>query len=691
MPEEEKYTNRLIQEKSPYLRQHAHNPVEWYPWGDEAFVEAAIQDKPIFLSIGYATCHWCHVMERESFENEDIAEKLNRTFINIKVDREELPYVDSLYMEFAQGMMQGSAGWPLNVLLTPELKPFFSTTYLPPKTSHGLLGLEELIDRIDTMWNSPERQVVVEQSSQIVQIFQVNKTEKGEIVPSRDLLDKTVELFFKISDPVYGGLKGSPKFPIGYFLIFLLKYASKTQESRALYIVEKSLDKMQQGGIYDHIGGGFCRYSVDEQWLTPHFEKMLYDNAILAETYGTASLFLGKERYRKIAEETISYILRSMVHPTGGFYSAEDSETHGIEGEFYTWRYDEVAQLIPEEDLHLFCDYFNIIPEGNYGGRSVINTPLSLEEFSAKHQRSEEEIEKIINKYKAMLWKIRETREHPFKDEKVICSWNGLMIHTLGVLGATFSNPSYLKAAAKGGQFIRDHFWEEGRLLRRWCDGEAKHLGILDDYAFMIRACLTLFEADLGTEWLVWALELNNVLEGEFKTENGAYHLTNGDDKNIILQQCQFSDGAEPSGNSVQAENLVKLYSLTGEEKYLFHAEDIFKAIEKQLSLYSPGYIYNILALYRYYDEESRLFVIALNEKEDLKDELFSLLYQNPLLHKMVVWRRENDERLFQAIPHLKDKGTVDGQTTLHICTRTFCQEPITEWEEMVSEVVENQ
>ncbi len=524
------YTNRLIHQKSPYLLQHAHNPVDWYPWGEEAFQAAKEQDKPIFLSIGYATCHWCHVMERESFENIEVARLMNRTFINIKVDREELPDVDGLYMEFAQSMMVGAAGWPLNLILTPDLKPFFSTTYLPAYSNHGMMGLTDLIKRIEELWNSEEKEKIIAQAEKIVEIFADNVHTLGDGLPDKEYVNITADLIYKMADSIYGGIKGAPKFPIGYQYSFMLRQFATTKDARALYLVEKTLIMMHRGGIYDHLGGGFSRYSVDEKWMVPHFEKMLYDNAILAQTYLEAWQLTKKPQYRQICEEILKYILRDMTHPEGGFYSAEDADSEGHEGLFYTWTFDEIEQLFGKE-AELFCRFYDVTREGNFEGRNILHTPLSIEEFAAGEHLNEDKLIQQFAEQRKKLWQIREKRVHPFKDDKVLSSWNGLMIYSLAKAARAFEQEHYLQAAVKAARFIRDQLWQNQKLLRRWRDGQAMFMGGLDEYAFMIRGLLALFEANAGAEWLQWAVELTDLLAENYKKEGGAFYQTDGTTK----------------------------------------------------------------------------------------------------------------------------------------------------------------
>lgn len=684
MNERHLYTNRLAKEKSPYLLQHAHNPVEWYSWGEEAFSTARSLNKPIFLSIGYATCHWCHVMERECFENVSIAKLMNDTFINIKVDREELPEVDSLYMEFAQSMMAGAAGWPLNVILTPELEPFFAATYLPPHASHGLTGLADLIDRINEVWSSEEREHVLEQAGQIVEVFSSNIHVKGEELPEKELVDEAAEMIFKLSDPIYGGIKGVPKFPIGYQWNFLLHYASMAEDSRSLFLAERTLDMMHRGGIYDHLGGGFSRYSVDEKWLVPHFEKMLYDNALLAYSYLEMWKITRQSFYKTVCEEIFNYILRDMTHPEGGFYSAEDADSEGHEGYFYTWTYDEIRQILGTKESELFCEFYQVTAEGNFEGRNILHTPLALEEFALKKRQDIQDLSSLFALQRQILWKVRERREHPFKDDKILSSWNGLMIYSMAEAGKAFDSTIYLEAAERAAGFVKKYLWKDGELLRRWREGEALFQGGLDEYAYMIRGLLSLFEAGMGSEWLEWALDMTTILTEQFKAEGGAFFQTNGRDPHIILRKCQFSDGAEPSGNAIHCENLLRLYQLTSDAKYLTQAEEVLKAALVYIDNYSPGYCYHLMNLIRFYDQRKVTAVIALNDQDQYKKELEGLINHGFLPYCAIIWKAQGDDLIPKLIPFIENLVPINGNTTLYLCHNGACQKPLTEFSEMI-------
>lgn len=669
------YSNRLVHQKSPYLLQHAHNPVDWYPWGQEAFDIAKAQDRPIFLSIGYATCHWCHVMERESFENVEVAQLMNEAFINIKVDREELPDVDGLYMEFAQSMMAGAAGWPLTVILTPDLQPFFAATYLPPYSSHGLMGLTDLVARIEELWTSEEREKVINQAEKIVEIFSDSVHTNGEDLPDENQVGAAADLIYKMADTIYGGIKGAPKFPIGYQYSFMLRNYALMKDSRALFLVEKTLDMMHRGGIYDHLGGGFSRYSVDEKWLVPHFEKMLYDNAILSQSYLEAWQLTKKPIYKQVSEEILNYILRDMTHPQGGFFSAQDADSEGHEGLFYTWTYEEVMQALGPKG-ELFCQFYDVTPPGNFEGKNILHTPLSLQEFASKHHMNAEELEKQFSAQRKTLWQIREKRVHPLKDDKVLSSWNGLIIYTLAEAANAFNHEPYLIAAVKGASFIKKNLWQDRKLLRRWREGQSMFAGGLDEYAFMIRANLSLFEANAGTEWLQWAIEMTTTLKDHYKSEKGAFFQTDGTDKNLILRKCQFADGAEPSGNAIHCENLLRLYQLTGNEDYLTQAEDILRAVKEYMENYPPGYCYHVMNLQRYYDKKASSLVIALNSKRQNEAVLKHLIHSNFIAHKSIVWQSQ-DVELEELIPSIKEQEPRQDQTTLYICHNGVCQAPL--------------
>lgn len=658
--EKEAFTNRLIHEKSLYLLQHAHNPVNWYPWGQEAFTAAQESDKPIFLSIGYSSCHWCHVMEEEVFRDPEAATLLNDSFVCIKVDREELPEVDALYMEFAQTMITGSAGWPLNVLLTPELKPFFAATYLPKLASKGLPGIMDLTRKMHEIWQSDDKEKLLQQSDRVVELLRAHIHMKGEELPHRTRIQAAAETLFKVADPLWGGMKGAPKFPLGYQAQFLLHYYNRTKEVRALYLVEKTLEMMQRGGIYDHIGGGFHRYSVDERWEVPHFEKMLYDNALLAGAFLDAFRMTGRELYKKTCVEILDYVLTLRVAESGAFASAEDADSAGCEGLYYTWTLDELLQILGPELGSLVADYYSVTKPGNFEGRSVLFMLESLEDFAEAEELTKEECEKLIQKAKEKLKIVREKRVKPLRDDKVITSWNGLAIHAFAKAGFYLQNEAYLDAAKKAALFIHENLLKEGVLLHRFREGEARFRGGLEDYAFYIQGLLSLYEAGLGKNFLEWAIELTNILERDFKEEDGAFFQVDRHDTTLLVRKSHFSDGAEPSGNAVHTENLLRLYQITWDKKYLKQAEDILKAVKRYVDAYPLGYCYHVLALTRYLDPKKGSMVLASSD-ESLRKEVAALLCHKDLPHLEVIF---------------EESGEGD-ESVLTICHEGVCEAPI--------------
>jgi len=683
MAEETPKSNRLSREKSPYLLQHAKNPVDWFPWGNEAFARAKELDRPIFLSIGYATCHWCHVMERESFEDPDVAKILNEIFVCVKVDREELPDVDSLYMEFAQSMMSGNAGWPLNVVLTPDLEPFFATTYMPPIARHGLLGIIEMAKRIQTIWKGAEKGSVVEKAERIVEAYRQNVHTMGTEIPEDVVIENSVALIYKLADPIWGGMRGVPKFPIGYQYNFMTREACLTKDSRPLFFVQRTLEMMHRGGIYDHLGGGFSRYSVDEKWLIPHFEKMLYDNAILMSSYLEGYLATKNDEYLQVATEIADFLLREMVHEKGGFYSAIDAESEGKEGYFYTWTYEEIVSILGADEGALLLEYYGVTPAGNFDGRNVLHVDVPFNEFASRKGIDPKLLRELFALQKKTLLEVRSLRKHPIKDDKILTSWNGLVIASLAELGNHTGKHGYVMAAKKAASFILSTMVSEGLLHRRWREGETKWKASLDDYAFFIKGLLCLFEADGERVWLEAAIKFADLLEMRFKQKDGAFFQTEVE-SSLLIRKCQFADGAEPSGNAVHAENLLRLFQLTTDPHYLAQAEDIFRAVKKFLDAYPPGYCYHVMALQRYYDEKAAVAVIALNESEDYIAQLQSAARMLYHPHAVVLFKRDEGEDLSDLIPSLEGKEAVGGKTTLYVCLEGSCSAPITSLDEML-------
>lgn len=680
---EPKQANRLSKEKSPYLLQHAYNPVDWYPWGKEAFEAARTQNKPIFLSIGYATCHWCHVMEKESFEDSETAKILNGAFINIKVDREELPAVDNMYMDLAQVLMSSSGGWPLNVILTPDLKPFFAVTYMPPKSRRGLMGLQEFSQQIKQLWASEEKAFLEQQAEKLYEMFEKTAAPESDEVPTKQHVQKTVEILLAMADTSYGGFKGEPKFPLSFQATFLLEQGKIHSDSRCLFFATHTLDRMQQGGIYDHLGGGFSRYAIDEKWIVPHFEKMLYDNAALAKTYLDAWKLTKNESYKTTCMETCSYILREMTHEKGGFYSAEDADSEGEEGKFYTWTLKEISELLQPEDAEVFCALYNVKVEGNFEGENILYLEKPLKEFAEEREMDANLLQQRIDKAKNILFKVRATRIRPFVDDKIIVSWNGLMIDALVKAGSAFENKAWILAAVKAAEFIKNECHVNGELCRRWRDSEARFAASLDDYAFMIRACLSLFEEGIGGGWLKWALELTETVQKKFKQEKGAFYFSAEGEDSLPIRKCEFYDGAEPSGNAVHTENLLRLYQITLDDRFLGQAEDILSCARQHIETYPPGSCYVLRALSKYLDAKAPTLVVALDQAQSLKEEIAREIRCSYSPHLQVVWLEEVSEPLQKLLPFMAEKKPIDGQTAVYICDMKGCRPPLLKLEEI--------
>ncbi|HNA62197.1 MAG TPA: thioredoxin domain-containing protein [Rhabdochlamydiaceae bacterium] len=672
--------NRLGQEKSPYLLSHAKNPVDWYPWGEEAFKKAEELDRPIFLSIGYATCHWCHVMERESFANPEIGKLLNETFINIKVDREEHPEVDNIYMDFAQLLMSGAGGWPLNLVLTPDLKPILAATYIPPRPAQGMIGFPEFISQVKQLWEGPEKEELILQANKIVESMARTANATGQELSTQTDLTKALDKFFEMADPINGGLKGEPKFPLGFQLEFLLNWSKLKNDSRSLFYVELTLDMMLRGGIYDHLGGGFSRYAVDEEWTIPHFEKMLYDNAILARTYLQAWKYTQNIKYAKVCKEILDYLLRDLMFEPGGFFSGEDADSEGEEGGYYTWTAHEVTKLLPGEDGEIFCTFYDITPQGNFQNRSVLHIDLSLEEYAKAVEMEPAEVEAILEKGRKTLLFERQKRVKPLRDEKILAGWNGLAIDVLARAGAAFQEPRYTAAAEKAATFIEKNLWENGRLLHRWCNGEAKFSALLEDYAFLIKGVLSLFEEGCGVHYFEWAIQMTKNLERDFKEIEGAFYQTDGKDA-LLLRKCEFYDGAEPSGNAVHAENLIRLYQMTGENGYLRQAEDVLKAAKPYIAQVAPAAFYHMMSAFRYLDISAPTVVIATDTQNSSKEKIHQALSTHFCAHLLTLWKMEKN------FPLENDKMPLNQMTTVYICRQNRCDPPLTKLDEIVKSI----
>lgn len=572
-------TNRLIKEKSPYLLQHAHNPVDWYPWGEEAFTRARAEDKPVFLSIGYSTCHWCHVMAQECFEDDEVAGLLNKGFVSVKVDREERPDLDQIYMGACQALT-GQGGWPLSVFMTPDRKPFFAGTYFPRRSRFGITGFMELLPRLAALWRD-QREQAVEAGEQLLQaVLEQGRRKAEELLPGTGVLDDAYRRLRDSFDERYGGFGGVPKFPMPHRLTFLLRYWKRTGEPKALQMVFSTLKSMARGGIFDQIGYGFHRYSTDELWLAPHFEKMLYDQALLAIAYLEAYQATGDEEFAVTARAVFEYLLRDLRTPEGAFCAAEDADTGGEEGLFYLWTPADMAGVLGEERGRLSAEYFGVTEKGNYGeGRSILHRGHDHERFASEKGFSPAALEVEVNGLRALLQEARNRRERPFKDDKIITSWNGLAITALAGGASVLGEQLYADAAAAAAVFIREKmFSPDGRLLRRYREGEAAFSAYLDDYAFLVWGLLELYKATFDPAHLEWAVSLNESMLGLFTGNGEALQFRGNDCDEDLPASIDTYDGAIPMGNSVAALNLLKLSRLTGRQDWWERGEAIIRA-----------------------------------------------------------------------------------------------------------------
>jgi uncharacterized protein len=562
--------NRLAQETSPYLLQHQDNPVDWHPWGPEALARAKSEEKPIFLSIGYSACHWCHVMEHESFENPEIARQLNEKFVNIKVDREERPDLDHIYMNAVQ-LMTGRGGWPMSVFLTPDLQPFYGGTYWPPHDSRGMPGFDRIIAAVHDAWTNRRAQAL-EQAGQLTEaIRQVDSAEMSDAPLGPQLLHGALAKLERSFDSVYGGFGQAPKFPHSMDLQLLLRVWHRERRSEVLDMVRLSLDRMAAGGIYDHLGGGFARYSVDERWLVPHFEKMLYDNALLVLAYVEAYQATGEAKYADTARETIEYILRDMTDATGMFYSTEDADSEGVEGKFYVWTVAEIIELLGEERGQRFCYVYDVSDQGNFEhGTNILHLPNTIVQVALLRQWDPEQLKRELAEDRAKLYAARSRRVPPGKDDKVLTSWNGLMIDALARASIAFEEPRYLEAAKKGAEGILNHLRRpDGRLLHSWRHGQAKLDAYLDDYANFTNALVSLYEASFEELWITEAVALADVMLARFRDPAGGFFYTADDHEQLIARHKDLHDSSTPSGNSMAAYGLLRLGKLTGRSDFL--------------------------------------------------------------------------------------------------------------------------
>ena len=681
-----KASNRLILEKSPYLLQHAGNPVNWYPWGDEAFQKAKKEDKPIFLSIGYATCHWCHVMAHESFEDEEVARLLNKYCIAVKVDREERPDVDKIYMSVCQSLT-GRGGWPLSIFMTPEGKPFFAGTYFPKSARMGMPGFVDILRQIADMWQN-DRARVLKSSEEITKAIHPKSHLDTFVHGERmDTLKKGYAQLARSFDLSRGGFGSAPKFPTPHHLIFLLRWHKRSGDSFALEMVEKTLDAMMRGGIFDQLGFGFHRYSVDEKWLVPHFEKMLYDQALLAMAYTEAYQATGKVEFAQVAREIFTYVLRDMTAPDGGFYSAEDADSEGREGLFYVWTPRVVKEHLGRETGDLFCRFYGITEEGNFEeGQSIPHVRTSLQGFAAKEGMDLTTLETVLKDARDRLFDVRNKRVHPLKDDKILTSWNGLMIGAFAKGYQVFGDQAYADAARSSVGFILENLrTADGRILRRYRQGDAAYPGYLDDYAFMTWGLIELYEATFEIPYLEEAIALNEAMTDIFWDEQGGgLFFTGKGNEPLITRSKEVYDGALPSGNSVAALNFLRLGRMTGNVDLEKRAEQLTRAFATQVTDHPMVYTQLLVAL-DFMIGPSQEIVIAGDPAHESTQAMIRAVHRKFLPNKVLLLRLQGAEgkRLVSLSPFLEAMVPSNQQPTVYVCEQYACQAPVKDVDEL--------
>lgn len=684
------YTNRLAQEKSPYLLQHANNPVDWHAWGPEAFDKARREDKPIFLSIGYSTCHWCHVMERESFENEEIASILNRDFVSIKVDREERPDVDRIYMTFVQATT-GGGGWPMSVWLTPELQPFYGGTYFPPDSRWGRPGFGEILEQLARAWQG-NRTRIIESGRDMVEQLTAHVKVEGVGRVDESTLESGFYQFRRNYDSRLGGWGGAPKFPRPATNNFLLRYAVHAKNEEAQEMVLLTLREMAKGGMNDQIGGGFHRYSVDARWFVPHFEKMLYDQAQLAISYLEAYQLSGDESFAGVARDIFEYVLRDMTHAEGGFFSAEDADSvidsskphEKGEGAFYIWSQEEINAVLGEPAASQFSYRYGVQPDGNvaedphneFTGRNILYQAHTIEETAAKFGIGEEELRQSLAASAQKLFAERNKRIRPHLDDKVLTGWNGLMISAFAKGARVLADGRYLEAAQRAARFVLDALYRDGVLLRRWRDGDAAVPGFLDDYAYFVQALLDLYEADFDSAHLQRAIELTRRMRELFEdVEYGGFFSTSAGDTSILMRIKEEYDGAEPSGNSIAVMNLLRLGRMTGRAEYTDAAEKSLRAFSSKVNAAPSGMPQMLAAIMLHFSPPRQ---IVLSGERGALAPMTEVIRRKFLPFHTVLWAGSSDVNA-----ELERMRAVDGIPTAYVCENFSCQLPTSEAAEL--------
>jgi uncharacterized protein YyaL (SSP411 family) len=660
--------------------------VDWFPWGDEAFEIARRDQKPILLSIGYSACHWCHVMEHESFENDAIAALMNENFVNIKVDREERPDLDQIYMSAVQ-MMTHQGGWPMTVFLTPEAVPFYAGTYFPPQDRYNMPGFPRVLQSVADAYRERRDDIQQTAASILSELKRSSTTVESSSQLSVELLDAAYRGIVKNYDETNGGFGGAPKFPPAMTLEFLLHTFYRTGNQQALEIVRYTCRKMAEGGIYDQLGGGFHRYSTDARWLVPHFEKMLYDNALLSRLYLHYYQVSHDEAARAIVEGILDYVLREMTSPEGGFYSTQDADSEGVEGKFFVWSLEEVKQLLGERDAKLFGAYYNVTDAGNFEGENILNITRELSEIAAKEKVTLEELSASLDRSRQILFAAREKRVKPARDEKVLTAWNGLMLASFAEAAAVLDRSDYLEAAQRNARFVLDNLRRDQLLLRTYKDGQAKLNAYLEDYAFFIDGLVTLFETSGELLWIDEARALTNKMIEEFwDDEDGGFFFTGRSHEDLIVRSKDFFDNATPAGNSVAVEVLLRVGLLTDNSDYQRRATTILRLMAATMQRYPSGFGRILCALDFHLGRPQEIAIIGAAGAQETR-LLLNEIWQLYLPNKVVAQSSPNDTAGAEVIPLLRDRPQLNGQATAYVCEHFTCKQPVTNPAELASQL----
>lgn len=686
-----KFTNRLINETSPYLLQHAHNPVDWYPWCKEAFEEAEKQDKPVLLSIGYSACHWCHVMERESFENVNIAKLMNDNFICVKVDREERPDLDHIYMNAVQ-LMTRHGGWPMTVFLFPDGRPFFGGTYFPPQDRYNMPGFPKVLTAIANAYQNPSERSRLDQAGTEVleEIESMNNFVPTDSPLSIEILRKAYHNLATNFDSRNGGFGRAPKFPQPMNLSFLLKTFARSKEQKTLEMVELTLDKMARGGIYDHLAGGFARYSTDEKWLVPHFEKMLYDNALLSQVYLHAYQVTQNQYYKQITEEILDWVVAEMTDPKGGFYSTLDADSEGEEGKFYVWEKEEIEKILGN-DAKQFIEYYGVTKHGNFEERNILFIDFPVKEMEERVSKlcsiKVEDLRESLASSRKRLREIRAKRVWPGLDDKILTAWTAMMLKSFAEASQILKRDDYKTVAIKAADFLLTYNSINGRLLRSYKNDQARFNAYQEDYAYFIDALISLYEATFQTKWLIEARRLTDIMIDQFwDDEEGGFFFTSKDHEELITRSKEFTDNATPSGNSVAVDSLLKLQHIFNDERYGKIAERVLNLLGKAVERFPGGFGHMLGALDFHLSQAKEIVVVGEIEANDTK-ALVDAIYQNHLPNKIVLVVDPSDNESVKLFPLVANRSMINGKATAYVCENFTCKEPVTKADELIKQL----